>query len=538
MPAPSCSLPPSCQSLTSCNVSAPADQEKGWPTWRWLVLLLTLTTAMRLWQLTHTEVVSRDALQYIRMAWQLDQAPWKTVLRQAEYHPGYPATILLLFHGFRPLLGDNLVLAMQMSAQLASVLASILLVIPTYYLGRELFDRRLSFWGALLFQCLPSSGRVLGDGLSEGLFLLWSACGLLYAARGLRSGCPFCFLLCGLFGGLAYLTRPEGAAVVLATGLVLMLTPFWPAFRCTWERLAVRTACLVVPAVLVALPFILTIGRLTAKPSAAVLVADSSFSQPPALTAQPLAIWWSGPYVDASQRLGWGLKVELQILSRTLFWGLWLFTLVGLWHHRRRLAGIPLTWVLVTMSVVLLALLYRITIRMGYLSERHMLLILLWLVYPTAAGIDLMGRWLAGVLARLRPGMRWTAPGAWSFGLLLLLTAIPAGKSLETIHHNRAGFRDVGSWLLEHTRPADSIVDPFGWAYFYAGRIFTEPLPGSGLRPPPPRYVVLEEETGNNHPHLIGWGQALELLQQGQWDLVHSHKLRKGRINVYEASQE
>ena len=182
---------------------------------------------MRLWQITHTEVISRDALQYIRMAWQLDHASWKTVLPQSEYHPGYPVSVLLMSHLVRPLVGDqDLAQTMQLSAQLATALASILLVIPMYYLGRELFDRRLSFWGTLLFQCLPASGRLLGDGLSEGLFLLWSASSLLYAARGLRSGCPFCFLLCGLFGGLAFLTRPEGAVLVAAAGLVLAAMQF------------------------------------------------------------------------------------------------------------------------------------------------------------------------------------------------------------------------------------------------------------------------------------------------------------------------
>lgn len=534
MPEQACSLSSSCDSLTSCNVSAPPDGAKGWPSWRYLVLLLILTAVMRLWQITHTEVISRDTLHYIRMAWQLDQAPWKTVLRNSEYHPGYPVSILLVSYLVRPLLGDDLVLAMQLSAQLASALASILLVIPMYYLGRELFDRRISFWGALLFQCLPASGRVLGDGLSEGLFLFWSAGSLLYAARGLRSGCPLCFLLCGLGGGLAFLTRPEGAVLIVAAGLVLVLLPFWPTFRCTWERLTVRLACLVVPAILVALPFNLTIGRLTAKPSAGGLLAalepsglpDQAQARP--LIAQPLAIWWTGPDVGTTGRFGWGMQVLLQILSRTLFWGLWVFTLYGLWYHRRRLAGIPLTWVLAVVIAMMLALLYRITIRLGYLSERHMLLVLLCLIYPTAAGIDQLGRLLAG------PREKFAT--AWTLGLLLLLTAIPAYKSLESIHHNRVGFRDVGGWLAEHTIATDPIYDPFGWSYFYAGRVFTEPLPGSGVRQPPPRYVVVEEETGNNHPHLSGWAHAQELIRQGQGHVVHSHDLPKGKgqINVYE----
>ncbi len=544
MHAQSLSSPASCSSLTSCKVSAPPDLQKGWPTWRWLVLLLTLTTAMRLWQITHTEVISRDSLHYVRMAWRFNHDGWQDVLQTSEHHPGYPLSVLLVSRVVRPLVGGNLVLAMQLSAQLACAFASILLVIPTYYLGRELFDRRISFWGALLFQCLPASGRVLGDGLSEGLFLLWSASSLLFAARGLRAGCPACFVLCGLFGGLAYLTRPEGLILVLATSLVLVAMQFWPAWRCTWERLTVRIACLVVPAVLVSLPFVLTIGRLTVKPSASTLVSPVAWSCPVVdesqagtITAQPLAIWWTGPDAGIARRISWSIQVMLQILSRTLFWGLWIATLIGLWQHRRRLAGVPLTWVMVTANLILLSLLYWVTVRLGYLSERHVLLVLLCLVFPTAAGIDQLGFFLASALARLRPalaGTRWVSPPCWSLGLLVFLTAIPAYKSLETLHSNRAGFRDVGRWLAEHTSSKDPIEDPFGWAWYYSGRIFVEPAPAPGV-PQPPRYVVLEE-TGNEHPHLRGWPHARKVIKLGNGYVIYSHELRKGKINVYKVS--
>ena len=99
---------------------------------------------------------------------------------------------------------------MQLSAQLASALAGTLLVIPMYYLGRELFSRSVGLWAALCYQCMPSSGRFIADGLSEATFLLFAATGLLMGLKGLRQRSSFHFALCGLFAGLAYLTRPEG----------------------------------------------------------------------------------------------------------------------------------------------------------------------------------------------------------------------------------------------------------------------------------------------------------------------------------------
>ena len=44
--------------------------------------------------------------------------------------------------------------AMQFSAQFASAAASVLLVAPLFWMGRQLFNRRVAFWAALVFQCL------------------------------------------------------------------------------------------------------------------------------------------------------------------------------------------------------------------------------------------------------------------------------------------------------------------------------------------------------------------------------------------------
>ena len=63
-----------------------------------------------------------------------------------------------------------------------------LLIVPMFYLGKDLFDRRVGFWSALLFQCLPVGSRALSDGLTEGLFLLLIATGLLLAVGAFRTG--------------------------------------------------------------------------------------------------------------------------------------------------------------------------------------------------------------------------------------------------------------------------------------------------------------------------------------------------------------
>jgi len=133
-------------------------------------MLLLLSAGIRVWHIHHTEVTARDGVGFIRYAWQLQHEPWTTVLRGNPHPPLYPLAILGVSIPLRQLVNDDASRAMQLSAQVASALAGVLLVIPMYYLGKELFNRSVGFWSAAIFQCLPASSRVLSDALAEGLW--------------------------------------------------------------------------------------------------------------------------------------------------------------------------------------------------------------------------------------------------------------------------------------------------------------------------------------------------------------------------------
>jgi Dolichyl-phosphate-mannose-protein mannosyltransferase len=525
-------------------VPACPEPQRLWPLYRYLLLLIVLITAMRIWQVCHTEVTSRDTLTYIRMAWQLENADWRVVLREASHHPAYPVSVLLASWVVRPLVGNDLVIAMPLGAQLASALASILLVFPMFLLGLELFDRRISFWATLLFQCLPACGRVLGDGLSEGLFLFWAACSLYFATRSLQTGSPWGFALCGLTSALAYLTRPEGIALVAATGLVLLGLQILPRCRSRWRPFLLRGASLLLPALLLVLPYMFVIGRVAAKHGAEYVIGVTSLHQPirdtaapppsPSFTTLPLAVWWVGG--DRDGRWLWSVVTPFGMLVRAFFWILWIPALVGLWNRRDRMLRVPGAWVMGVLFVMVMPILFRITVLMGYLSDRHMLLIVLCLSYWTIVGIDRMGRGLAVLLAPLRPALRfhrWTTAPACSLLLLLALTVVPAYKSLEKLHSNRLGFREAGRWLAQNIPAKDRIVDPFGWASYYSGRIFSEPLPGNHPPPTLAHYVILEQ-TDNKHPHLVGWPDAVEMVKVGHSLEVHDWVIPRGKLILYQ----
>jgi hypothetical protein len=481
-----------------------------WGHLRWLLLLLLLAAGMRAWQLTHTEVATRDSIAYIGFAWRLQNEPWTEVLRSCEHHPVYPVLIHLASGPVRQAIPDDLPRAMQLAAQLVSCIAGVLLVVPMYWLGCELFDRRVGFWAALLFQCLPGPGRVMPDGLTEPVFFLLTASALLFACKAVRTAHPAWCALAGLFSGLAYLTRAEGLLVAGVTGLVLLGLQTGTTWRRSWPVLRRAGLVLTLATLVVAGPYMALIHGLTPKPSAVRMLDPSKdpLTAPPSEKAGlvhaplPLAIWWIGPGVKAEDRYGWAFYALALMISKGFFHVLTLPAALGLWLFRRRFARVPGLWVLLGLGAVLMALLYRLGQSNGYVGERHVLLLVLGGLYWAVAALGV----LAGSLAW---AIRRGAAPAWALVLLVAVAVLPLPRTLARLHSERAGFRAAGRWLAKIVQPDDLILDPFGWTKYYAGGFFApNPPPGAGCC-----YVVLEKSK-NKHPHLWYLLEAAEQLKE------------------------
>jgi hypothetical protein len=494
----------------------------------WLVLLLVLAGAMRLWQVYNTEVTSRDSIMYIRFAWRLEAEPWQQVVRTGVHHPGYGLLVYAFGLPTRTAFPDDLPFAMQLAAQLASAFCSILLVVPMYFLGKELFDRRVGFWGTLLFQCIPSSGRLMADGLSEPLFLLLASAALLFAVRALGTGRARWFVLCGLATGLAYLTRQEGLLVVLATLVVLAGLQFSHRWRQSRGKLLLHGACLVAGCAVFAAPFMLLIGGVSLKSSTENMMKADGWKQPDkALDSPrvshvrsplPLAKWKIGTAIGPEDRYLWALRTLAEMVDKAFFHVFLYPALAALWLFRRRFAEVPGMWVLLLCGAVLVPLLYRLGQSNGYISERHAILLLLGGVFWSAAGLGSFAAWLA----KRKPA----AAPALSLAVMLLLTGVCLPRTLARLHGNRDGFREVGVWLAEHTAPGDEIFDPMAWTGYHAGRVFVEGrvVPRSK---PEVCYVVLEQSK-STHDHL--WyimEPARKLAERGK--VYHTLTVQRGR---------
>lgn len=547
-----------------------------------LAVLLLLAAASRAWLIGHTEVAARDSVGFIRYALELERDPWKDVLQRSLQHPGYPAVLLTVSRPVRYFLGGTNSLSMQLSAQLTSALAGVLLVIPMYYLGRDLFGHRVSFWGTALFQCLPVSARAMSDALSEATFLLFTATALLLAARALRNHSVVRFACSGLFSGLAYLTRPEGALVAVAAGLVLLAMQF-SRWRRSWLSATACAAAVLVTAAAVGSPYVLVTGRLTNKPTprrlweTAVLeeaprqgcagegdwermavdrflVADLAPPPVPRVSGSPLTASLLAIYApeDLKDRRLWGLyAISTEVMKDFQYLSM-LPLLLGMWWFRDRLKTGGGAWVLVVFCALHSLILWRLAVVVGYVSDRHVLVLVLCGVFLAAGGVfafgDLFALCIHGFRSRRTAGSgpfvengsphpTLSSRGGesrvrgLSVVLLLVLLGFGLPEALKPLHANRAGHRQAGLWLAEHTQLADPVVDPFCWAHYYAGRVFWE-----GRTPPAPagyvptQYVVLEKSPTSEHSRLPTIHQAKELAARGH--VVYHWPLDKSEVEA------
>jgi hypothetical protein len=226
------------------------------------------------------------------------------------------------------------------------------------------------------------------------------------------------------------------------------------------------------------------------------------------------------------------------MLSKGFFYVFWAPTLAGLWWFRDRFRLVPGAWVLLLLCGAVLYLLYRVAQLLGYLSDRHTLLIVLCASFFAVAALGRLGEKLAAALARRRPGLagtRWTDGQLWSATVLALALAAPLPRTLETLHAERVGFRTAGYWLAEHAQPGDVVLDPYCWAYYYAGRVFTEGRVGLPSHNPRVNYLVVEE-SANKHTRLDEHLAAERMAKQSKllvsWEVPRGKE--KGRIAIYD----
>jgi 4-amino-4-deoxy-L-arabinose transferase-like glycosyltransferase len=542
--------------------------------WLLIGVLITLVLPLRLWLLYNTEVTARDSIGYIRYALQFEQYSWQEVLTKNHQHPGYPALVWLMSLPVRAIDGATTPDNMERSTQLVNLFASLLLIVPMYFLGRQFFDRTVSFWSVILYQYLPISAQHLSDGISEPIFLVLLVSGLLQGVHAIRERTVWRCVLCGLFAGLAYLTRPEGALILPAFTCVLIVLQFRSEWRCPWQRFFACGTSALVTAALIAAFYVAATGRITNKLSAietlnnlVKLVAEIFCAQEsPAAALEGGRCLFSDPGVGVPTPATGSGSVHLFAVSfptidnkgMRLLRSAWALisevcagfhyvagipALLGFWWTFGSLRRRADFWVVMAFSILHSFILIALAMSVSYVSDRHVMILVLGGCFFAVAGLrELPRRVLALCQTNLVSDATKNAWKMWYrsapvwFGILLFaLIAFCLPKATQRLHGNRVGNHEAGLWLakqIDHNDNAN-IVDDHAWSHFFSGLIFQEGRESSFAKDHPSKCYVVTTRSRDPLVHSLRQSPKLAKNAEVVFHWPEHDAIEKARVVVY-----
>jgi 4-amino-4-deoxy-L-arabinose transferase-like glycosyltransferase len=455
------------------------------------------------WVIRHTEATFADGLRYIHRAEQIQRAGWQTGVLRGIDHPLHPMSIALA-HG---ILGGDGPTPWQRAALLLCFTCGVLLVVPTYLLTLELFGERTAWMGCVLVIVNPIVSYIVVNVLSECTLLLFWMFGLWSTVRFLRAGRFGWLPLAAGFGGLAYLTRPEGMLLPAALAATLLLLPLLRATRINWPRWWAALLFLFCGLLSLAGPYVALKGGLGTKPGIAKVLGLAAHSDPLGLEREkPLAPDQTDleTYRLATIRM---LKVFRAAVTPPVFpFALLGIVLAGASSSRIRAH----LFLAITLAASAFALV-RLHATAGYCTIRHGLIPGIILTLAAARGMTYLmdklaipGRWLALGNNRLRPG-----PAVWAF-LIAALIVIPGVRSLGPLNPTPfTAYRQAGDWLAQNTQKSDQILDLTDWSLYFSRRpgysfanIYEAPLD------PATRWIVVRK------PHIEGHASYTHVVRE------------------------
>ncbi len=510
-----------------------------------LLILLGLSVVVRVIQNQLTLLISRDSVDYIALSQHFARGEYKELLAH-DYHPLYQSLIGLL----GMVMGD-----FETAGYIISIIMGSLAVIPLYYLGRNIFGETAGLVGAFLFVFHPYMVRFSADVLTDPTYLCFFLSALWFGYCGLEGRGTRWFILSGVFGGLAYLTRPEGIGVVGLVGLWIIGGSILN-LRQNWWSMIGKGMTVLVAFLIFAMPYIIYLheetGRwiLTKKKSVGVLIGIDEFQLPePEIPGQPSSMLvpdhgersFPGLFSSAlaaapgddqgpkPKGLASHITSCFKVLNKfaeTVHPVLFPLFLLSLGWRIRRGESQRGDFYLLSHIIFYYFVLCLLVVTYSYtVSRRHLLplnaLVLLW----SGDGLVLIAQWVSARAASTWKA-RWRGLSKETLLVLLcLMILIMLPKTLKVMRKDKLGVKEAGVWIQSQGIESPVEISNFTRIGYYAGGTHLD-LPTL----PPQRQMDAIERSGAHFLGLpfpeskesLGGGGLLELLSQRGYPLVFS----------------
>ena len=480
---------------------------------------MLLALVVQCWLVARTPVTSIDSVRFISIAQSIDAQGLLSVLHTDREQPLFPLVVCGVHHVLDSA-GIEQTTVWMRSAQTASVLGLLLAIPAIYLVARRMVGHTAATIGTIAFALLPEVARIGPDGVADAWHLAlaaWSVALVFHATSsfkeplavqaveqqppiplaqqaalctGLRSFSTVSWIVGGTLMALALLVRIEA---VVAIGAVLLSSLLFRRVASDNGRNKLSLAqpiCFMLGLAVVLLPYLFVcdtcqptqaISRLLGR--AAVQETDRAIVNGPGLTAQkpeatdntllekvPGLATFSTKEPGKSIRRRGIFPASIKVAEETAdLFGYWvgILGIVGaltVSSQRQQFTQLDrFAWLLIGL---LLSVVVWFTTKEGYVTARHLLLLLIPSIGSIGVGFLVIGNKIHGVL-NSKPLLSRLSPLAIPTLLLLLMTL-----SHITPHRaHRSAYREVGRWLAEqsqqNTTPG-TVFDTRGWTSLFS----------------------------------------------------------------------
>ncbi|MFB0527509.1 MAG: ArnT family glycosyltransferase [bacterium] len=188
--------------------------KKYWLTF--LVLSVLSGFLIRFIFLLHIPMIETDGVFYATLGRKLVSVhPWEGI--DAYWPPFYPALIGLSSFIFKDL---------EFSGRMVSAIIGSILIIPAFFLIREIFQEKVARLSVILMIFHPRLVISSQQVLTEITYTFLVVTGIFAGLIAFKKNNLWFFLLGGLIFGLSYLTRPEGFLIYILMVLWILFFPW------------------------------------------------------------------------------------------------------------------------------------------------------------------------------------------------------------------------------------------------------------------------------------------------------------------------
>lgn len=213
-----------------------------------------LAFLIRIYFIPHNIVINGDGIYYATLG--------KRIVSGDVYGgiSAYWSPLYSLLVGIASLFFDEV----EFGGRFVSILAGSILIVPAYFLIRDLYSRLTAIFGTILLIFHPLLIKSSGWVMTESLYTLIFTTGILSTWYALRDYKSKTFFFTGILFGVAYLTKPEAIGFLV---LLLVLTFATKFFRRDIElrRCAVGYLFLLAGFMIFFLPYIIFLHEKTGR---------------------------------------------------------------------------------------------------------------------------------------------------------------------------------------------------------------------------------------------------------------------------------